>query len=213
MAALRWFSLFALGWLTACGAPPGDEPEVAGERVIGVMMTTVLGELAIELYPDRAPVTVANFLRYVDANAFEGAMFYRTVTLGNDKGSPMIEVIQGGLMVDEGPFPAIEHESTELTGLRHVDGALSMARAEVGTAASEFFICIGDQPALDFGGTRNPDAQGFAVFGHVVGGMDVVRQIHRQPADGPSDSEYMAGQILSPPIAIQSVRHRDLLLP
>jgi peptidyl-prolyl cis-trans isomerase A (cyclophilin A) len=204
-ASRHWIWLPVIVALAACGTAPDGKLEVASVQAVGVRMTTALGEITFELYPDQAPLTVANFLRYVDESAFEEAVFYRTVTLDNDKGSPEIEVIQGGLMVDESPFPAIEHETTAQTGLRHVDGALSMARAEVGTAASEFFICIGDQPALDFGGTRNPDTQGFAVFGRVVDGMDVVRRIHSRPADGPSESEYMQGQMLAPTVEIRSV--------
>ena len=99
-------------------------------------------------------------------------------------------------------FAAIPHETTDATGLAHVDGAISMARGEVGTASTEFFICVGAQPALDFGGARNPDGQGFAVFGHVVDGMDVVR-------NALTDNPYLAGQVLSNPVTIESVRVPD----
>jgi peptidyl-prolyl cis-trans isomerase A (cyclophilin A) len=110
-----------------------------------------------------------------------------------------IEVIQGGLGNDERGLglPPIVHETTAQTGLRHLDGSISMARVEPGTASSEFFICVGDQPELDFGGTRNPDGQGFAVFGRVAVGMEVVRAIQEQPAEG---------QWLAPEIKITEVR-------
>ena len=120
----------------------------------------------------------------------------------------LIEVIQGGSPSTardrlRAPIPL---ERTRVTGLRHVDGALSMARGGPDTARSQFFICIGDQPSLDFGGNRNLDGQGFAVFGRVVKGMDVVKAIHSQPADTPTESAYMAGQILEEPVEIISVR-------
>jgi peptidyl-prolyl cis-trans isomerase A (cyclophilin A) len=152
-----------------------------------VLIKTQLGDIAVEIYVRQAPVTAANFLTYVREHRFEGATFYRTVTMGNQPDNDVkIEVIQGGLKEDEhglGLAP-IEHETTAVTGLKHKDGTISMARLEPGTASSEFFICVNDQPELDFGGKRNPDGQGFAAFGRVVDGMDTVREIQRQPADG-----------------------------
>jgi peptidyl-prolyl cis-trans isomerase A (cyclophilin A) len=171
-----------------------------------VVLTTSLGDIELELYPDQAPLTVDNFLRLVDGHHLEGASFYRTVMPENDNGSPVIAVIQGGLGDAAGPFPAIAHESTAATGLAHLDGSISMARAGVGTATTEFFICIGDQPALDFGGTRNKDGQGFAVFGRVVAGMDVVRAIHQSPANAATDDAYVRNQILTEPVTIISLR-------
>ncbi|MDZ7332444.1 MAG: peptidylprolyl isomerase [candidate division KSB1 bacterium] len=152
-----------------------------------VTFQTSLGDFEVVLYAKAAPITTANFLRYVDENRFEGASFYRTVRLDNQPNNAIkIEVIQGGLKDDDHPLslPPIPHETTAMTGIVHQDGVISMARNEPGTATSEFFICIGDQPALDFGGRRNPDGQGFAAFGRVIKGMDVVRAIHRQPAEG-----------------------------
>lgn len=182
------------------------ERPVERRAAFEVTMATSEGDILIELYPDRAPVTVANFLRLVDGGHLDGSMFYRVVSPANDNGSPVISVIQGGLGDREGPFAPIPHETTADTGLLHVDGAISMARAAPGTATTEYFICIGDQPALDFGGTRNPDGQGFAVFGRVVDGMDVVHAIHQGPADAPTDNEYMQGQLLSEPVIVRSVR-------
>lgn len=179
-----------------------------GERqdTIEVTMATSLGDIRIELYPQRAPLTAGNFLRLIDGGYLDGASFYRVVSPANDNGNPVISVIQGGLGDAAGPFPPIPHETTADTGLLHVDGAVSMARAEPGTASTEFFICIGDQPALDFGATRNPDGQGFAVFGQVVDGMDVVRAIHEAPADAPTDIDYFSGQLLGNPVVIRSLR-------
>jgi len=152
-----------------------------------VVIRTELGDITVELYPEKAPVTVANFLRYVKENRFQGATFYRTVTMDNQPDNDIkIEVIQGGLYEDNHPqaLPPIPHETTKETGILHKDGVISMARNEPGTATGEFFICIGDQPSLDYGGKRNPDGQGFAAFGKVIKGMDVVRKIHRSPAEG-----------------------------
>lgn len=175
---------------------------------VGVVMDTELGPIEIDLYADKAPITVANFLRYVDAGHYDGASFYRTVTYENDNGRPKIEVIQGGIGEDA-PFPPIDHEDTEETGVRHTNGVISMARGEVGTASSEFFIVIGDQPGLDKGEPRNADEQGFAAFGKVTRGMDLVRKIHAVPADAPSDSEYTRGQIIEAPVEISAVRRLD----
>ncbi len=172
---------------------------------VRVEMTTNLGVIEMEVYTDAAPITASNFLRLVDGGHMDGGSFYRAVSPENDNGSPIISVIQGGLGDAESPFSPIAHETTADTGLLHVDGAVSMARADVGTASTELFICIGDQPALDFGATRNPDGQGFAVFGRVINGMDVVKAIHTQPADSPTESAYMAGQILEEPVKIISV--------
>lgn len=152
-----------------------------------MVFRTELGEFIVELYARAAPITVANFHRYVDEGRFDGGTFYRTVRLDNQPNHAIkIEVIQGGLKDDDHPLslPAIPHETTAQTGILHQDGAISMARNEPGTASSEFFICIGDQPELDFGGKRNPDGQGFAAFGRVIEGMEVVRAIHNQPAEG-----------------------------
>lgn len=150
-----------------------------------VLLVTELGDIVLEIYVREAPVTARNFLRYVDENRFHGAYFYRTVTLHNQPDTDIkIEVIQGGIgfIESELRLPAIEHETTRKSHIRHWDGAVSMARAEPGTADSEFFICIGDQPELDFGGKRNPDGQGFAAFGRVIVGMETVRKIQIQPA-------------------------------
>jgi peptidyl-prolyl cis-trans isomerase A (cyclophilin A) len=151
-----------------------------------VMIRTGLGDITLEIYVDKAPITAGNFLKYVRENRFQGAAFYRVVRDDNQPHNKVkISVIQGGLMADtdipEKNLPPIAHETTTQTGILHKDGVISMARLEPGTATSEFFICVGDQPELDFGGKRNPDGQGFAAFGRVIKGMEVVRRILQQP--------------------------------
>jgi len=165
-----------------------------------VIMETGLGEIEIEIDAAHAPLTAANFLQYVDRTLYDGGRFHRTVRPDNQRDKPVkISVIQGaGSTARRADFLSpIALERTNATGLRHTDGMVSMARAGIDTATHEFFICIGDQPELDFGGTRNPDGQGFAAFGRVVRGMDVVRRIHAAPA---------AGERLTPAIPITRVR-------
>lgn len=149
-----------------------------------VKIKTELGDIIIEIDTINAPVTGANFLKYVDDKIFNSAFFYRVVRMDNQPNNEIkIEVIQGGLGFDESPLSLspIEHETTDKTGILHKDGVISMARMEPGTASSEIFICVGDQPELDFGGKRNPDGQGFAAFGKVIKGMEVVREIQSKP--------------------------------
>ena len=156
----------------------------ARETIIPISMETELGPIQLELYPDRAPITVSNFLRYVDENRYKDFHFYRVVHMENQPDNDVkIEVIQGGLGFDKHPMelPTIIHETTDKTGIRHLNGTLSMARLEPGTASSEIFICINDQPELDYSGKRNPDGQGFAAFGKVISGMDVIRKIQLLP--------------------------------
>ena len=165
-----------------------------------VVIETAAGPIIAELDPARAPRTVANFLRYVDAGLYEGGSFYRTVRQDNQPENVIrIEVIQGGVDADrrEEAFDPIALEGTGATGLRHLDGTLAMARGGADTALGEFFICIGDQPELDEGGSRNPDGRGFAAFGRVLHGMDIVRRIHRGGTDG---------QRLLEPVGIVAVR-------
>ncbi|WP_159467483.1 peptidylprolyl isomerase [Dyadobacter sp. 3J3] len=152
-----------------------------------ILVETEMGNIVLQLNPEKAPLTSSNFLRYVNANRYDAATFYRTVRMDNQANKKIkIEVIQGGLGDDSTKnFPRIKHESTNITGLKHLNGTLSMARNVPGSAGSEFFICINDQPELDFGGKRNPDGQGFAAFGEVISGMDVVKKIQtRETGDG-----------------------------
>ncbi len=203
-AACRRVTLRALTLASLLSALTVPALAQDAEGPVAVTLRTAMGDIDLELYPDRAPITVANFLAYLDAGHYNGGSFYRVVRYDNDNGSPKIEVIQGGVR-DEGrggALPPIAHESTQDTGLRHVDGAISMGRGAVGTATSEFFICIGDQPGLDHGESRNADMQGFSVFGQVVRGTDVVRAINRIEATAPSDNEHTRGQILAEPVRI-----------
>ena len=166
-----------------------------------VVIETEKGAIVVEVDLVRAPVTAANFLRYVDAGLYDGSTFHRTVTMSNQpRDAVRIEVVQGGQLPGAREFAPIAHETTATTGLRHLDGVISMARDKPGTAASSFFFCINDQPELDFGGRRNPDGQGFAAFGRVVARMDVVRAIQGLPAEG---------QQLKPPVRIISVRRLE----
>lgn len=169
---------------------------------IRTRVDTPFGPFVIEVNPAAAPLTVANYLAYVDGHLLDQAWVYRLVTLANQTADTAhkIEVVQWGLnLPDDAPprRPAIAHETTRDSGLRHRDGTVSMARGAPGTATAEFFICIGDQPELDFGGRRNPDGQGFAAFGQVVQGMGVVRALHAKAG---------AEQWLKDPIAIGPVQ-------
>lgn len=175
-----------------------------------VRIDTEIGAIVLELDPDKAPGTVTNFLRYVDDKRYDGATFYRVVRMDNQATSPVkIEVIQGGLGTDSTRmFPPIAQETTQKTGLKHLDGTLSMARGKPESGASEFFICINAQPELDFGGKRNPDGQGFAAFGRVIEGMDVVRRIQQgntgQP--GPTNAYSNPTQLLKKTVKMRTVR-------
>lgn len=170
--------------------------------MVAVRIETSRGVITAELDSARAPITVTNFLRYVDAHAYDGGVFHRTVRADNQpKDSVRIEVIQGGMSRarTDVRFPAIELERTSVTGLKHLDGTLSMARAGPNTATSDFFICIGEQPALDFAGHRNVDGQGFAAFGRVTSGMEIVRAIQQSAANA---------QSLTPAISIVRVQRK-----
>ena len=149
-----------------------------------IIIKSEFGDITVEIYSDRAPVTAANFMKYVDAELYKGACFYRIVRKDNQPNDAVkIEVVQGGRWDDEEKgFSPVPHETTSATGILHKDGVISMARLAPGSATSEFFICIGDQPELDFGGRRNKDGQGFAAFGRVVEGMDIVKKIHSTEA-------------------------------
>jgi peptidyl-prolyl cis-trans isomerase A (cyclophilin A) len=184
--------LLAVGVTAAAQA----QAQTQTEPPVLVSIATELGTIEVEVDRARAPVTAANFLRYVDAGLYDGGRFHRTVTMDNQPDNEVrIEVIQGSIDPARAKeeLPPIPLERTHRTGLSHRDGVVSMARSEPDTATSDFFICIGDQPSLDFGGARNPDGQGFAAFGRVVKGMEVVRKIQSAPAEA---------QRLAPPVAI-----------
>lgn len=155
-------------------------------RLPRVLLRTERGDIELEIDTGRAPITSSNFLRYVDGRFFDGGRFFRTVRADNQPlDSIRIAVVQAGIdpARAQEQFPPIALEPTSVTGLRHREGTVSMARAAPNSATSSFFITLADEPALDSGGRRNPDGLGFAAFARVVRGMDVVRAIHAAPAD------------------------------
>lgn len=191
-----------------------------------VRIETDFGTIRVAIATTEAPITATNFLAYVEDGLYDGGIFHRTVRLDNQSNANLgkvkigagidpdtdrdqlpndeitIEVIQGGINPDRSDAlnGAIPLERTSETGLSHKDGTISMARLTPDSAVSDFFICINDQPSLDFGGKRNPDGQGFAAFGHVIEGMEIVRQIQAQPSDG---------QTLDPPVAIRRITREE----
>ena len=193
--AFRMLAAGAVAGL-ATGLIPGEQAE--SQQLPRVVIQTELGDIEVEIDSIHAPVTAANFLRYVDLGFYRFGRFHRTVRADNQPNDKVkITVVQAGLdpyRVKD--FPPIPLERTKDTGLKHKDGTISMARDGPNTATSEFFICIGDQPALDYGGKRNPDGQGFAAFGRAVLGMDVVRKFNQAPAEG---------QQLEPAIRIENI--------
>jgi peptidyl-prolyl cis-trans isomerase A (cyclophilin A) len=163
----------------------GDLALLDGE--VHLFMRTEAGDIHLALDTLRAPITAGNFLRYVEAGLYVGGSFYRAVRLDNQPGDEVrIEVIQGGIdrARREEAFEPIPLEGTDETGILHTDGVISMARGRPHSARGEFFITIGDQPSLDRGGDRNPDGYGFAAFGRVMRGMDVVRDIQSRATEG-----------------------------
>ena len=169
---------------------------------------TTLGDIVLELDPAKAPGTTANFLKYVDGGHYDGGTFHRTVKMDNqpestdqDRGDPGRRQRRQG----EGRLPRHPARADQRhRALKHVDGAVSMARGTPDSATSGWFICINDQPSLDFGGQRNPDGQGFAAFGRVVSGMDVVRKIQQAPSSADRKTNTEA-QKLTPPITVTKV--------
>jgi peptidyl-prolyl cis-trans isomerase A (cyclophilin A) len=193
--------LFVLGFLVVspwCASVAEEEKP----KLIRVVIETEKGDIEVELDAAKAPNTVANFLKYVDGGFYDGGRFHRTVTLKNQPDDKVkIEVIQAGInpKKEKEEFAPIKLERTDKTGLAHKDGTISMARDGPDTATSDFFICIGDQPELDFGGKRNTDGQGFAAFGRVLKGMEVVKKIQGGPAEK---------QALEPTIKIRKVSRK-----
>ena len=186
--------IILIGTLLTIPALADDKP-----ATVRVVIQTDQGDIEVELDAAKAPNTTANFLKYVDAKFYDGGRFHRTVRADNQPDDKVkIGVVQAGIHPDKtkDEFPPIKLERTKDTKLAHKDGTISMARDGPDTATSDFFLCVGDQPELDFGGKRNPDGQGFAAFGRVVKGMDVVKKIQAAPAEG---------QTLAPPVKIIKV--------
>jgi peptidyl-prolyl cis-trans isomerase A (cyclophilin A) len=191
-------ALLAAALLPAAGLAqePKPNPRVA--------LTTADGVIVLELYADKAPVTVANYLKYVDRKLYDGATFYRASRPPGATGPADYGVLQGGLQNDpKKVLPPIAHESTLKTGLKHVDGTISMGRHAPGSAQADWFICVGDQPYLDATDAKNP---GFAAFGRVVEGMDVVRKILSGERDPRKGEGAMKGEMLAKPVRITTAR-------
>jgi len=185
----------ALAAWPAWGQTPGT---------VRVEMTTGEGLIVLELHGDKAPLTTANFLRYVDDRLYDRSKIYRAL---RTPGAPMVGLVQGGARFDpKRPHRPIAHESTLQTGLAHKDGTLSLARGALGTATSDFFICVGDLPYLDADPKAPGDNLGFAAFGQAVQGMDIVRRILAMPTSPTGGPPGMAGQMLDPPVPILTTR-------
>jgi peptidyl-prolyl cis-trans isomerase A (cyclophilin A) len=180
----------------------------AAPKPVTVVFETELGAITMEIDVAKAPISAANFLKYVDSKYYDGGRAIRSVRKDNTiRHDVEIEVVQfqSDPARNREVFPAIPLERTSVTGLKHVDGALSMARNAPDSATSSFSIVVGDQPSLDFGGARNADGQGFAVFGRVVAGMDVVKKIHQSHTG--ADGAYRT-ETLDPPIKIISAHRK-----
>jgi peptidyl-prolyl cis-trans isomerase A (cyclophilin A) len=203
LAWVRVPGILVLGFgVLGLGVNAAQRPPPAPVRVI---FETALGNITIEVDVAKAPITAANFLKYVDGKFYDGGMVNRSVrpdnTLRHDVPIQVIQ-FQSNPARSREMFEPIPLERTNVTGLKHVDGALSMARSGPDTARASFSIMIGDQPSLDFGGARNADGQGFAVFGRVIAGMDVVKKIHQSPTRTTGGRGGYGTETLDPPIAI-----------
>jgi peptidyl-prolyl cis-trans isomerase A (cyclophilin A) len=190
----------ALAQVAPAPAAPPTAP--APKAPVYVAIDTPQGRIVIELAVAQAPITTANFLRYVDRKLYDKATFFRA---SRAPGAVDYGLIQAGLQ-GIGALPPIAHEPTSQTGLKHTDGAVSIARTAPGTATSDFFICIGDAPYLDANPAGTGDNLGFAAFGRVVQGMDVAKKILALPTPGKAINPVMKGQILDPPVPITSAR-------
>jgi peptidyl-prolyl cis-trans isomerase A (cyclophilin A) len=185
-------------------APAADAAAAPKPATVRVTVTTAEGPIVLELEKERAPVTTANFLRYVDQKRFDGAVFYRAMKLTPDGAYGLI---QGGTRGNpKTTLPAIKHEPTSTTGLSHVDGTISMARGAPGSATGDFFITIGELTSLDADLAKPGDNLGFAAFGRVVEGMEVVKKIMVAPTSPTEGVGVMKGQMIAAPIRISSAR-------
>lgn len=184
-------------------APPAaPAPAAAPAEMVQVTLTTDQGLIVLALDRTHAPITTANFLRYVDGKRLDGTTFYRAV-----KVQPGYGLVQGGVRnAPKRVLPEIAHEPTTRTGLSHTDGTISMARAAPGTASGDFFIVVGNIPSMDAHPEESGDNQGFAAFGHVVQGMELVRRILDLPTSATDGPPGMKGQMLSPSVKILTAR-------
>ena len=201
--------LRALAFLALLAGPlSAQEPadSTNGGQVV-VTLATTAGEITVAIESTRAPVTAANFLRYVDEKRFDGIVFYRAMRL--DWGDQPNGLIQAGTQYDpDRTLPPIAHEPTSATGVLHKRGTLSMARYAPGTATGDFSILLQEQPSMDaVPASEDPEKQaGFAAFGHVVKGMEVVEAIHAMPTDPEKGEGWMKGQMLADPVRIVTAR-------
>jgi peptidyl-prolyl cis-trans isomerase A (cyclophilin A) len=213
-----------MGWLVACaslwlgvalaqdsaqplagGPAPQPIDETPVPATVKVVLKTSLGDIVLAVETERAPITAANFLRYVDQKRLDGSEFYRAMAVGDDG---QYGLIQGGLRGSpKRVLKPIAHEPTTVTGLSHVDGAISMARGDPGTATADFFVVIGDLVSLD--AQPNSGDLGYAVFGHVVNGTDVVHAIFGQPRSPTAGQGVMQGQMLAMPVKILTARRAE----
>ena len=210
------FALAAATLLITSPVFAQSEPEVQSREYATqlVLIETTMGDITVSIETERAPVTAANFLRYVDEDRFDGTHFYRAMHL--DWGEPPNGLLQGGTQMDpDRVLDPIAHEPTSQTGLSHTNGAISMARHDPGTATGDFSIMIKDQTGLDADPTSSdPNLQlGFAVFGYVVDGMDVVQAIHALPPDPEKGEGWMKGQLLAEPVEIVDMRRVEATQP
>lgn len=187
---------------------------VQAQQLTNVVIKTDVGDIVVALETERAPVTANNFLRYVDGKRFDGTVFYRAMRL--DWGDQPNGLVQGG--VQNNPqrlFPPIAHEPTSQTGVKHTLGAISMARLEPGSATADFSIMLAPQPFLDANpeGATEDERLGYAAFGHVVEGMEVVRAIFDAPLDPAKGEGWMKGQMLAKPVRILTVRRQPVAAP
>ena len=193
MSLIRLLIVMLLG----VAAPALAQPQ--GE--VRVQLRTSEGDIVIALDMARAPVSAGNFLRYVEAGRLDGSEFYRAMHTASDAG-----LVQGGVRDPRKLFPPITHEPTSQTGLSHVDGAISVPRLAPGTARGDFTIMVGNQPYLDAGPGSGGDGLGYAVFGRVAEGMDVVRKILAAPTSPTEGEGVMRGQMLQPRVRILTAR-------
>ncbi|WP_224018540.1 peptidylprolyl isomerase [Ferruginibacter albus] len=188
---MRYFYLAAVVLLLSCTGKKYKNPHVA--------IQTKFGDIEVELFPENAPKSVAAFLSYVDSGYYKDASFYRALNDDNQPtGNASTALLQGGIWKTKPTMniSGIPHETTLQTKLTHKNGTISLARQAPGTAGSEFFICIGDQKGFDYGGSNNPDGQGYAAFGQVVKGMSLVQKFYAQPTND---------DMLQQPVAILNI--------
>jgi len=201
-AALALAAAPALAQPIATQPPAAPAPDMG--RIVRVDLDTTAGRIVVELYPDKAPITVANFLHYVTSRHYDGAKIFRAARA---PGAPTFGLIQGGGFMDAARlFRPIVLEPTSKTGLHHGDGAISMARGAPNSAQADFFIVVGDSPAMDANPSVPGDNLGFAAFGRVAEGMDVVHAILAMPTNGHARNPLMQGQILTDPVTITTAR-------